>query len=103
MAVLVQVNFPYSGPWGSEMSAAMQPLAASINDEAGFLWKVWIENQSEGTSGGIYLFETLEDAQGYVAMHTARLAEFGITGVQAVFSDVNEPLSILNHAVLRSR
>lgn len=100
MAVLVQVNFPYSGPWGAEMSAAMEPLAASINAEPGFVWKVWIENQTEGTSGGIYLFETLPDAQAYVAMHTDRLAGFGITGVDARFFDVNEPLTTLNRACL---
>ncbi|GEM_PF-4489121 len=33
-------------------------------------------------------------------MHTERLAGFGITGVEARFFDVNEPLSILNHAGL---
>ncbi|GAA1391341.1 monooxygenase [Luteococcus peritonei] len=100
MAVLVQVNFPMQGPWGDEMAEAFQGLAESINAEPGFLWKVWIENQAEQRSGGIYLFETLEDAQAYVAMHTERLSGFGITGVEVRYFDVNEPLSLLNHASL---
>lgn len=100
MAILVQVNFPYAGPWGDEMSEQMAGLAASINEEPGFLAKYWIENQAAGESGGIYLFETLEDAEAYVAMHTERLAGFGITGLTARYFDVNEPLSTLNHAPL---
>lgn len=100
MRTLVQVNFPYSGPWGADMSESMSGLAGSINEEPGFIWKIWIENQAQGTSGGIYLFDTLADAEAYVAMHTERLAGFGITGLQAVYSDVNEPLSTLNKATL---
>ena len=94
MAVLVQVNFPMQGPWGDEMAQAFRGLAESLNDEPGFLWKVWIENQAEQQSGGIYLFQSLKDAQAYVTMHTERLAGFGITGVHARYFDVNEPLSI---------
>lgn len=100
MAVLVQVNFPMQGPWGAEMSEAYRGLAESINDEPGFIWKVWIEDQRAGQSGGIYLFDTRENAEAYVAMHTQRLAGFGITGVSATFSDVNEELSRLNRASL---
>ena len=27
---ILQVDFPYTGPWGAEMSAAMQALAQAI-------------------------------------------------------------------------
>ena len=30
MSVLLQVDFPYPGPWGEQMSQAMQGLAESI-------------------------------------------------------------------------
>lgn len=100
MAVLVQVNFPMQGPWGAEMAEAFHGLAESINAEPGFIWKVWIEDEAAGRSGGIYLFHTRENAEGYVAMHTERLAGFGIADVSAVFSDVNETLSALNRATL---
>lgn len=100
MAVVVQVNFPMEGPWGAEMSEAFRGLAESINAEPGFIWKVWIEDQSAGKSGGIYLFDSRENAEAYVTMHTERLAGFGITEVTATFSDVNESLSTLNGATL---
>lgn len=100
MAVVAQVNFPMDGPWGSEMSEAFRGLAESINEEPGFLWKVWIEDQAAGLSGGIYLFETRDQAEAYVAMHTERLAGFGIADVSVRYSDVNEELSRLNRAHL---
>lgn len=100
MAVLVQVNFPMQGPWGAEMAEAFRGLAESINDEPGFIWKVWIEDSAAELSGGIYLFETREQAEAYVAMHSERLAGFGITEVTARYSEVNEELSRLNGATL---
>lgn len=100
MAVVAQVNFPMQGPWGAEMTEAFRGLAESINDEPGFLWKVWIEDQAAGLSGGIYLFESRDQAEAYVAMHTERLAGFGISEVTVTYSDVNEELSRLNRAHL---
>lgn len=100
IAVAVQVNFPVQGPWGAEMAEAFRGLAESINEEPGFIWKIWIEDQTAGLSGGTYLFDTSENAEAYVRMHTERLAGFGITDVTATFSDVNERLSSLNHASL---
>lgn len=98
MPTLIQVTFSMDGPWGEEMAQAFGGLAESINDEPGFLWKVWIENQAERASGGIYLFDTEENARAYVAMHTERLAGFGITDVTARYFDVNQTLSVLNRA-----
>lgn len=102
MAVLVQVNFPMQGPWGTEMTDAFRGLAESINEEPGFIWKVWIEDRAGSLSGGIYLFESREQAEAYVAMHTERLAGFGITDVTVTYSDVNEALSELNRASLKA-
>lgn len=100
MAVAVQVNFPMEGPWGAEMAEAFRGLAESINAEPGFLWKVWIEDRDAGLSGGVYLFDSRQNAEAYVAMHTGRLAGFGITEVSVRYSDVNEELSRLNGASL---
>lgn len=40
------------------MSEAFRGLAESINGEPGLIWKVWIEDEAAGLSGGIYLFTT---------------------------------------------
>lgn len=98
MAYILQVDFPFNGPWGSEMTVAMQELAQSINQEAGMIWKIWTENQAEHCAGGIYLFATEQDAQNYLVMHSERLKSFGITEVHGKIFVANKALSQLNHA-----
>lgn len=47
------------------MADQLGGLAASINQEPGFLWKVWTESEQNQEAGGIYLFETEETALAY--------------------------------------
>ena len=100
MTYILQVDVPFNGPWGSEMTAAMQDLAQSINHEAGMIWKIWTENQAENRAGGIYLFETESDAQNYLKMHSLRLNGFGIDEVEGKIFTTNNELSKINHAPL---
>ncbi|HBS50208.1 MAG TPA: monooxygenase [Rhodobacteraceae bacterium] len=95
---LVQFDFPFTGLWGDEMVAARGDLARDIAQEDGLVWKIWTENPEEGRAGGIYVFETPEAAVAYRDKHSARLAEFGITGINAQMFDVNEGLSALTRA-----
>ncbi|MFD6856084.1 monooxygenase [Rhodococcus sp. NPDC060090] len=95
MPYLLQMDFPTEGPFGPAMTEAFTELAESINDEPGFLWKVWTENSDTGEAGGVYLFESRETAQRYLDKHTGRLGGFGIT---AKIFEVNEALSAINHA-----
>lgn len=37
--VLLQVDFPYTGPFGDGMTEGMRGLAESVAQEPGFLWK----------------------------------------------------------------
>ncbi len=92
---LVQIDFAYDGPFGPDMTEAMDGLARSIPNEPGFIWKIWTENQTEREAGGIYLFANEQSAQDYIAMHTARLKEFGIEHVNAKIFDVNGPLTAI--------
>ncbi|HRL20962.1 monooxygenase [Alcaligenes sp. SDU_A2] len=93
MSTVLYVDFPYPGPWGADMSAAMRELAESIAQEPGLIWKIWTENQAERTAGGVYLFTDHAHAQAYLEMHTRRLNSFGIDGVQGRLFEVNHPLS----------
>ncbi|MFC7366292.1 MULTISPECIES: monooxygenase [Bhargavaea] len=93
MPVLLQVDFKTEGPFGREMSEAYTDLAQSITGEPGFLWKIWTESEENREAGGIYLFETKQHAEDYLAMHTARLQSFGITGIRGRIFDVNGPLT----------
>ena len=100
MNFLVQVDFPYIGPFGEEMSGAMRPLAEDIATEPGLIWKIWTESESEKMAGGIYLFDNEADARRYLEKHTARLSGFGISGIRSLIFATNDPLSRIDRAPL---
>ena len=93
MAKLLQIDFPFEGPFGAEMSAALADLAHSIAGEPGLLWKIWTENATTRMAGGIYLFTDQASAEAYLDMHTARLGYFGISNINARIFDVNAELT----------
>ncbi|WP_068986432.1 MULTISPECIES: monooxygenase [Lysinibacillus] len=97
MVYLLQVDFTMDGPFGDEMSEGFKDLAHSINDEQGIMWKIWTEDTVAKEAGGVYLFETKESAEKYLAMHSARLTSFGITNIRGKIFEVNEALSSINN------
>jgi len=100
MPVLLQVDFPFAGPWGDEMSNALKGLAESIAQEPGLIWKIWTENAATLEAGGVYLFTDRASAEAYLAMHTARLKGFGVPQVNGKLFDVNADLSAIDRAPL---
>ncbi len=93
MATLLQIDFPFQGPFGTEMATALAGLAADIAAEPGLLWKIWTENAATGEAGGVYLFADEARARAYLAKHGERLRAFGITGIDAHVFDVNDALT----------
>lgn len=100
MATLLQLHFAFNGPFGNEMAEQLRPLAETINQEPGFLWKVWTESEKNHEARGIYLFASEETALAYLEKHTARLKNLGVEEVIAKVFDVNIPLSQVNKAKL---
>lgn len=100
MAVLLQVDFPFQGPWGDAMTAALKGLAESIAQEPGLIWKIWTENPEKQEAGGIYLFTDAASAEAYLKMHTQRLMSFGVPQVNGKLFSVNRDLSALDRAPL---
>lgn len=94
---LVQIHFDFPGPFGTEMSHQLVELAESINQEQGFIWKIWTENAVNHEAGGIYLFQDEDSALAYIKKHTARLKHLGVDDVTCKIFDINEPLSKINH------
>ena len=78
MAYVLQVDFKMNGPFGDEMAEAFSDLAKSINEEEGFMWKIWTESPETSEAGGIYIFETKETAEKYMDMHSKRLVLFHV-------------------------
>ena len=93
-------SYAFNGPFGDAMAEQLKPLAESINQEPGFLWKVWTESEKNHEAGGIYLFTDEKSALAYLEKHTARLKNLGVEEVVAKVFDVNEPLSQINQAKL---
>ncbi|WP_370679601.1 monooxygenase [Comamonas sp. GB3 AK4-5] len=100
MPYLLQVDFPYQGPWGDAMTATMRGLAESIANEPGLIWKLWTENPATEEAGGVYLFQDLPTAQAYLSMHTLRLKGFGVPSVNGKIFQVNQALSQIDRAPL---
>lgn len=96
MSKLLQVDFDFTGPFGEDMAKQLAGLAESINNEPGFIWKIWTENQQDQLAGGIYLFEDEASADAYLKMHSARLKELGVKEVRGQIFDVNMALSTIN-------
>lgn len=100
MAYVLQVDFKMEGPFGDEMATEFADLAKSINEEEGFMWKIWTEDPENNEAGGIYIFETKETAAKYMDMHSKRLAGFGITEVNAKIFTINSKLTEITHGPL---
>ncbi len=101
MAYILQVDFKHEGPFGKEMVGAFTDLANSINEEKGFIWKIWTENEETKEAGGIYLFETKENAENYLTKHTKRLNGFGIAHVNGKIFKANDSLTTINKGPVR--
>lgn len=95
MAIILQFDFPYAGPWGEAYVEALSELAKGIAKEPGLIWKAWTENEAEGLAGGIYYFEDEKNALAYRDMHIRRLASFGVKEFRAKVFHVNEALSAI--------
>jgi hypothetical protein len=90
--VLLIFDFPNT-EFGEARTEALKPLAEDIARQPGLLWKIWTEDRAAGRAGGVYLFESRAAAKAYHAMHAKRLAARGVTGIEATYRGVNEPLS----------
>ncbi len=63
---ILQVNMNFSIP-RADLEKAYFDAAQPIADTPGLLWKVWLMNEAGNETGGIYLFESEEALQAYLA------------------------------------
>ena len=90
---LLQMDYPFSGPWAGEMAEEYSHLAHTIAGVQGLICKVWTENRVTGEAGGIYLFDDEASLDSYLAGKIERMKAFRIDGVRARKYDVNERLT----------
>lgn len=92
---LVIFDFPARPPGGPAQATALRALAEDIAAEPDLLWKIWTESAEENRAGGVYLFRSRAAAAAYHAKHAARLAQAGITGIEASYRSYNAPLTAI--------
>jgi actin-related protein len=63
---LLQINVDYAVPTEAYLAASLH-AAQPIADMPGLLWKVWIHDDKKRHGGGIYLFESREAVDAYLA------------------------------------
>ena len=97
MAFILQVDFKMDGPFGPDMAQTFEGLARSINQEPGMRWKIWTEDTDAKEAGGIYLFDTRDNAQRYLDMHAQRLTQAGVRDIRSRIYAVNPTLTAINH------
>lgn len=93
MPKILQIDYPFNGPFGDDIAEIFHELAVGIAKEPGLIWKIWTEDATGLEAGGIYLFEDEASAKAYLEKHTARLKVFGVTIFRAKILDVNEHLT----------
>jgi hypothetical protein len=86
------MDYPFSGPWGSELAEKYSGLARTIADVPGLICKVWTESPETGEAGGIYLFEDEASLDSYIEGKIEPMKASGIE-VRARKFDVNERLT----------
>jgi hypothetical protein len=61
---ILQVNFQYNFPL-ADLQAMTSGAAEPIAQVDGLLWKIWLLDEEQQTSGGVYLFENERAARAY--------------------------------------
>ena len=80
---LLQINYSFDAS-RAEHTALVTPMADYIASVPGLVWKVWLMNEAEHEAGGIYLFESSEEAQAFVS--SAPVASFAAHPSLSAFS-----------------
>src|SRR3546814_15938441 len=86
---IFQCDFPFEGPWGTQLAEEFHGLARDIASEPSLVGKYWTENEEAKRAGGIYLFTNLPDAETYAKKHIARLTEAGVRDIVSWHFDGN--------------
>ena len=94
---IVQINFDLTVP-AAELHKHATQIADRFNQIDGLVWKIWIVNESQQITGGIYLFENIGKAQTYVDSDIVADLRRNWTNVEVKVFDVMEEPSRITRA-----
>ena len=99
--VILQVNYRFQNmsraQWEARYTDATGEKFLSVD---GLKWKIWLDGTEPNRVGGIYLFESLAQAQAYLAgpIVAGMRANPDVTELTTVLSDVRARMSAITHA-----
>ena len=104
MLTALLFRFPFPGPWGKELTAAVHDLARDIANEHGLVWKIWLENCETGHAGGIYLFRDEPSANAYLngEIVMGLKKQPTLMDISAKLFDVEESLTHKTHGPIKT-
>ncbi len=100
-AAIVQINFDIEVTAG-EMNRAAADKAPVFNGVDGLLWKIWLVNEAEGASGGLYLFRDRASAEAYADGDLVKQLREQRPNVSVRVFDIMEQPSLITRAPLPS-
>jgi hypothetical protein len=95
---LLQVNYRRAhGQEDRDQAETLLGAAEKIAGLPGLHWKIWIYDDAHGLAGGLYLFDTEENARawGDRALAGSLGALPGVSEIEARYFDVDEQLSAI--------
>lgn len=98
MTAVVQINFDYDSSLAELVTGtvAVAPIFAGLD---GLLWKIWLVNSEEKGTGGLYLFDSLQQAEAYANSDVVARLKADRHNVEVkVFEVLKEP-SLLTNAM----
>lgn len=93
---LLQVNYGRAlAEDDNEQAERLMQSAIKIAGVRGLLWKIWIYDDEERTAGGIYLFDSEENARnwGDAVMEKSLKSHPGISDITKHYFDIDEDLT----------
>jgi len=99
---ILQINFRFSIA-AADLAQGFAPAVQRIADTPGLRWKVWLMNEAERESGGIYLFDDAASLQAYVdgPIIAGLKALSAVSDISVKVFDVPEEFSLATRAPIR--
>lgn len=99
--VILQVNYRFQNvtqaQWEARYTDATGEKFLSVD---GLVWKVWLDGQEANCVGGVYLFESLAQAEAYLAgpIVASMRANPNVTDLTTTLSNVRKRMSAITRA-----
>lgn len=100
---ILQVNLKFSGLSRAELEQAWLPAARRIADTPGLRWNIWLMNEGEHESGGLYLFDDEAAVQAFLAgpIVAALKSDPSISDITARMFDVMDQHTTITRGPVR--